>query len=137
MLDSDGGFTRDFLKPAVLWALKIVIAALFLIAGIAKLAGAPQLVAEFAQIGFGQWFRYLTALIEIAGALLLLWPAFAALGALLLVGINIGALLAQIFALHGDVVHPIVLGALTALLAWTHRRRAWRSFHRSIAPIDR
>ena len=128
MTGSDSDFTRRVLKPASLWAVKIIVALLFAIAGIAKLAGAPQLVAEFAQIGFGQWFRFLTAIIEIAGALLLLWPNSTAFGAVFLVGINAGALVAQIFFLHGDVIHPIVLGAIVVAIAWTHRNRIWDRF---------
>ena len=40
------------------WALKIVVALVFLAAGGSKLAGVEDMVAVFDQIGFGQWFRY-------------------------------------------------------------------------------
>ena len=120
---SSGSFARDFFKPALLAAVKIAVGILFLVAGIAKLAGAPELVAEFAQIGFGQWFRYLTAVIEITGAVLLLWPGLTVYGAMLLLGIDVGALLAQLFVLHGDFIHPLVLGAVAAGLIWINRNK--------------
>jgi putative oxidoreductase len=40
------------------WALKIIVAALFIAAASAKLAGVQQMVDEFNQIGLGQWFRF-------------------------------------------------------------------------------
>ena len=47
-----------------MWALKIVVAALFIAAAGAKLAGVQQMVDEFNQIGLGQWFRYFTGVTE-------------------------------------------------------------------------
>jgi hypothetical protein len=32
------------------------------------------MVDVFERVGFGQWFRYLIALLELGGAALLLWP---------------------------------------------------------------
>ena len=54
------------------WALKIVLAALFVAAAGAKLAGAQQMIDEFNQIGAGTWFRYFTAVTEIIAGVLLL-----------------------------------------------------------------
>jgi putative oxidoreductase len=109
-------------KTPALWALKIVLALLFLGAGGFKLSGAPAAVAEFGQIGLGQWFRYFTALCEIGGALLLLAPAFAGFGALLLTCVSIGAFFAQLLVLHQDVIHTIVLALILAAIAWTNRK---------------
>src|SRR5258708_39062694 len=63
--------------------LQGLLAAAFLAAGGAKLAGVPTLVQLFEQIGAGQWFRIVTGLVEVAGAVALLVPGFAALGAAL------------------------------------------------------
>ena len=104
-----------------LWVLKGLLALAFMAAALLKLSGNPKMVAEFGEIGFGQWFRYLTGAIEIAGAGLLLWPRTAFLGALILLGICAGALVAQIGPLHGDLIHVFVLGALLALAAWLSR----------------
>lgn len=40
-----------------LWVLQALLAAAFVAAGGAKLAGVPQMVALYEQIGVGQWFR--------------------------------------------------------------------------------
>ena len=109
------------LKTIGFWALKLVLAALFLFAGGAKLAGLPAMVEVFERVGFGQWFRYFTAALELSGAALLLWPATTAYGALLLTIVSIGAFLAQLLVLHEDVIHCIVLVVILAAIAWTHR----------------
>ena len=111
------------LRTIALWALKLVLAALFLFAGGAKLAGLPAMVEVFEHVGLGQWFRYFTGLLEVGGAALLLWPATTALGALLLTIVSIGAALAQIFVLHEDVIHAIVLAVPLAAIAWAHRNQ--------------
>src|SRR5260221_12787834 len=61
--------------------LQGLLAAAFLAAGGAKLAGVPTLVQLFDQIGAGQWLRIVTGLVEVAGAVALLGPGFARLGA--------------------------------------------------------
>lgn len=103
--------------------MKLVLAALFLFAGGAKLAGLPAMVEVFEHVGLGQWFRYFTGLLEVGGAALLLWPATTALGALLLTIVSIGAALAQLFVLREDVMHAIVLAVPLAAIAWAHRNQ--------------
>jgi hypothetical protein len=114
------------LKTIGLWALTCALAAIFLMAAGLKLSGHPKMVAEFGLIGFGQGFRIFTGLAEVAGALLLLWSRTAFLGALVLLAVCVGAFVAQVGPLHGDLVHVVVLAALLALAAWL-RRPAWLS----------
>src|SRR2546428_12491421 len=57
-----------------LWILQIAAAGMFLMVGFLKLSGDAQLVGLFEAIGLGQWFRYLTGALEVAGAVLLLVP---------------------------------------------------------------
>src|ERR1700732_5505790 len=64
------------------WALQGIIAAAFLAAGAAKLAGVPYMVELFGQIGLGQWFRVLTGVVEVTGAVALLVPGLGSIGAL-------------------------------------------------------
>jgi uncharacterized membrane protein YphA (DoxX/SURF4 family) len=101
--------------------LKIVLAVLFFAAAGAKLAGVKMMVAEFNLVGLGQWFRYLTAIIEITGAGLLLWPGRSAFGALILAGVCAGAFVAQVFAIHMDFIHTIILGMIFFAIAWVQR----------------
>src|SRR2546427_7044633 len=55
----------------VLWVLQVAAAGMFLMVGFLKLSGDSQLVGLFEAIGLGQWFRYLTGALEVAGAILL------------------------------------------------------------------
>jgi putative oxidoreductase len=112
-------------RPKVIgfWILKIAFGLLFIGAGCAKIYGPPAMVAEFDAVGLGQWFRYLTAALEIIGAVLLLTPKTTGFGALLLAGICGGAFFAQLFALHGDIIHPIVMGVILLAIAWTQRNQ--------------
>ena len=111
------------LKTIGFWALKLVLAVLFLFTGGAKLAGLPAMVEVFELVGFGQWFRYFTGALELSGAALLLWSATTVYGALLLAIVSIGAFLAQLLVLHEDVIHCIVLAVILAPIVWAHREQ--------------
>ena len=105
----------------VVWILRVVVAALFLFAGVMKLSGQPMMVAEFDTVGLGQWFRSFTGLLEVAGAVATLVPAVSALGAVLLLLVDAGAFVAQVAVLHMDWIHPIVIGAVIAALIYLQR----------------
>jgi uncharacterized membrane protein YphA (DoxX/SURF4 family) len=106
----------------VLWVLRCLAAAIFLSAGVMKLIGAPMLVAEFDLVGLGQWFRYFTGAVEIAGGVLVLIPSVSWLGAIVLLAVDGGALVAQITAIHMDWVHTVVIGAILGALLYLQRR---------------
>jgi uncharacterized membrane protein YphA (DoxX/SURF4 family) len=108
-------------KAIAFMVLKVILAIMFLAAAGAKLAGAKMMVAEFNMVGLGQWFRYFTAIMEISGAVLLLWPGRSAYGALLLACVCGGAFFAQVFAIHIDFVHTIILGGIFLAIAWVQR----------------
>ena len=105
------------------WALKIVAGLAFLAAGLSKLAGAEQMQQVFGDIGFGQWFRYVTGLIEVAGAALLFVPGLAIYGAGLLICTMIGAVLTHLFLIGGSALPALVLLAICAAIAWLHREQ--------------
>jgi putative oxidoreductase len=104
-----------------LWAAKGLAGAAFLAAGAAKLAGVSMMVATFDAIGVGQWFRYLTGLIEVGSAILLFIPGLQALGAGLLVCTMIGAILAHLTILGPSAIPALVLGLISAAILWAHR----------------
>ncbi len=103
------------------WTLQAIIAAAFVAAGAAKLAGVPFMVDLFAQIGLGQWFRVVTGVVEVVGAVALLVPGLASLGALWLGGTMVGAVATHVFVLHTSPVPAIVLGVLNALVVYLRR----------------
>lgn len=106
-----------------LWILQIGAAGMFLMVGILKLSGDPQLVALFDAIGLGQWFRYLTGSLEVLGAILLLIPRLSGLGALLLVGVMLGAVATHLFIVGGSPLMAIILLIVTGFIAWRRRQR--------------
>lgn len=112
---------RSRVAVGVLWTLQIISAAMFLLAGVSKLGGAPMMVQMFDVIGLGQWFRYLTGTIEVVSAVLLLIPSVAAYGAAALAVTMVGAILTHLFIVGGSPAIPIVLLASTATIAWARR----------------
>ena len=106
----------------VLWLLQIAAAGMFVMVGLSKLFGNEQMVGLFAAIGLGQWFRYLTGTLEVAGAILLLIPRTSGLGALLLVGVMIGAVMTHLFVIGGNPLMAIILLAITSFVAWERRQ---------------
>lgn len=108
-------------KSAALWTLKGLLAAVFLSAGGAKLAGAPMMVENFQHIGFGQWFRYLTGALEVIGAIVILLPRLAAFGGVLLSCIMAGAIATHLLLIGGSAVPAIILLALSVLVVIAHR----------------
>jgi len=96
------------------WVLQGLLAAAFLAAGGAKLAGVPMMVQIFDQIGMGQWFRIVTGLVEVAGAVALLVPGFAALGAAWLGATMFFAVLTHLFVLHTSAMPAVGIDSSSA-----------------------
>jgi putative oxidoreductase len=112
------------------WALQGLVAAAFLAAGSAKLAGIPFMVDLFQQIGLGQWFRVVTGAVEVAGAVALLIPGLASVGALWLGGTMVGAVATHLFVLHTSPVPAIVLGLLNTAILYLRRDELVALLHR-------
>jgi putative oxidoreductase len=106
-----------------LWAVQIALAGMFLLAGSSKLVGAAAMVALFDAIGIGQWFRYVTGLIEVGSAIALLVPSFAFFGALALVATMVGAIVTHLFVVGGSPAMPAILLLASAAVAWTRRHQ--------------
>ena len=108
-------------RRRVVWGVRILLALAFGAAGAAKLAGVPQMVQVFDAVGFGQWFRIVTGVVELAGAVLLLVPATGFFGGLLLLATMVGAVATHLVLIGGNPVPALVLGALSAFVAWQQR----------------
>ncbi len=104
-----------------LWTLQVLVALAFVAAGSGKLLGSPDMIALFDAVGIGQWFRYVTGSLEVLGARVLIVPGKAAFGAVLLACVMAGAVVAHLAVLHTAATAPLVLFALTALIAWGRR----------------
>lgn len=110
------------MKYAVL-GIKSVLTLAFIAAGGAKLMGVEMMVGTFEAIGIGQWFRYVTGIIEVGAAVLLWVRGREAIGAGLLVATMIGAVLAHLVVLGPSAVPAIILGVLAAVILWTHKQQ--------------
>ncbi|MGG1905279.1 DoxX family protein [Enterobacter ludwigii] len=103
------------------WGLRILAAAAFLAACGAKLTGVLMMVGIFEHIGIGQWFRVVTGLVEVLGAIAILVPTTAAFGGLLLATTMFFATLTHWFVIGGSPVPAVVLLVVTATVAWLDR----------------
>ena len=104
------------------WALRGAIAAAFVAFGIDKFRGA-EWPGLFQQIGLGQWFRYFTGVVEIAGGLLVLIPPAVTAGLWLLASTMAAAalILALVVGHPGYSLIPAVF-CLSLMLFWLNRR---------------
>ncbi|HSQ29145.1 MAG TPA: DoxX family protein [Gemmatimonadaceae bacterium] len=108
--------------------VELTLAGIFLLVGGAKLIGRPDMVALFQQIGFGQWFRYATGAVEVAGAALLLIPILSAASASLLGVVMIVATLVELFVLHRPPVAALACLSGHTYVAWARvsgRHHRW------------
>jgi len=102
--------------------VKVLLTLAFVAAGGAKLMGAPMMVETYEALGTGQWFRYVTGIIEIGGAALLWVPRRQWLGAALLGATMVGAVLAHLLVLGAASGLPaVVLGLFSAFVLWSYR----------------
>lgn len=101
--------------------LRALLTAAFVAAGFAKLSGVEMMVATYDAIGVGQWFRYVTGIIEVGGAVLLWLPGLQVVGAGLLGATMVGAVLTHVLILGPSAVPAIVLGLLNAAVLYVHR----------------
>ena len=101
--------------------LRLFLSIAFLGAGGAKLAGVEMMVMTFDQIGLGQGFRYLTGAIEVIGVILLWLPRRQVIGAAVLGGTMVGAVLTHWFILGPSAVPAIVLGLFCSAVLYICR----------------
>lgn len=102
----------------MIWAIQVLLAFVFAMAGLSKVFGDPAMVEMFAEIGIGQWFRYVVGVLEISGAAGVLVPRFSGLAALGLVCLMAGAALTNISVLGESPLLPILLLVASALVVW-------------------
>jgi uncharacterized membrane protein YphA (DoxX/SURF4 family) len=112
-----------------MWALRVVLGLVFLLVGTTKLTSTGNTVEYFAAIGWGQWFRYLTGLLDVLGAVLLFVPRWTCYGAFLLACSAGLAAVISFTVLRGNpdwggttlIAVPLVMTLLAVGLAWLTR----------------
>lgn len=111
------------MKTVLAWLLTILLAFLFIYVGMAKLISMPGMVQEFTQIGFGQWLRYVTGILEVSGGVGILIPGFRLWFALQIAVVMVGATITNIFILRIPALAAFnaVLMVLALIQAWLRR----------------
>jgi uncharacterized membrane protein YphA (DoxX/SURF4 family) len=79
-------------KTIAIYGVQAAMGLLALAAGYAKISGAEFLVQQFAMLGLGKGFLFVAGCIEIFAGLCLLMPRGGIVGAVLLVGVTVGAM---------------------------------------------
>ena len=103
---------------------RVLLTIAFVMAGGAKLAGAAAMVEMYDVIGVGQWFRYVTGIVEVGGAAMLWYKQTRILGALLLGATMLGAVIAHVLLLGPSTLPAIILGILTVIVIRSERQPA-------------
>ncbi len=101
--------------------LRAALTLAFLYFGLRKLGSFGTDVAIYQAIGFGQFPRYVTGSIEVAGAGLLWLRGWEALAGLLLLGTMIVGLSALLIWVGPPYWHMLVLMIGTGSVAWGYR----------------
>jgi len=66
--------TRGRQDVLISWILRLAVAGVFLSVGAGKFDADSHWVKLFNQIGLGDWFRYLTGILQVTGAVLVVVP---------------------------------------------------------------
>jgi hypothetical protein len=112
------------------WTLQLVVAAILAQTLFFKFTAAPESVYIFTTLGMEPWGRIGSGVAELLAVVLLLVPATAALGALVAVGVILGALGAHLTKLgievqgDGGLLFALALAVFVGGLAilWIRRR---------------
>jgi hypothetical protein len=85
------------------WILQLAVAGILLQTLFFKFTGAAESVWIFSTLGIEPWGRYASGIAELIASVLLLVPGFAALGALLALGVISGAIVSHLAFLGIEV----------------------------------
>ena len=114
---STRGETLLWVVQIIFTIFQILLALMFLMAAGFKLAGASMAVEQFEKIGLGQWFRYLTGVLELIGAIALASQKKSAFGAVLLIPVMIGAVITHGVVFKDSPVAPLIFLVLLSIVA--------------------
>jgi uncharacterized membrane protein YphA (DoxX/SURF4 family) len=120
MADRAGTASRAGVVNIVLWIAQTALAAYIIYSGYTLFSSSN--IPKFEEIGFGQWLRFVTGVLEIAGGIGLLIPLLSGLAALGLTLVMVGAVITELFLVaNGGAVLPLILLVLFAAVAYFRR----------------
>ena len=112
-------------KNVFAWALSILLTLAFLLAGVPKLLAVTSWIKKFTNWGYPRWSLALIGLLEVSGAILLLFPRFAVYGVALLIAIMLGAAYTLVANREGiSIVRPFIFLCFLIIVGWLRRSRA-------------
>jgi putative oxidoreductase len=109
-------------KKIALWIVSILLAALFLFAGLTKLLAPGQAKAMFVQVGYAAWFATFIGVCETLGGIGLLVPRLAGVAASGLSVVMVGAIYTVIARQHQPLQAMVPLVTLALLIAVGYAR---------------
>ena len=104
-------------KTHLIWTLTTLLALPMILAGGAKLAGVEALHQSFQLIGLPTWFGYFIGAAELAAGIALFLPRLAALAALGLIPIMLGATWFHLVYAIPSALPAIIFTLLSAYIA--------------------
>jgi uncharacterized membrane protein YphA (DoxX/SURF4 family) len=117
----------------VVWTLSVLLAGVFLIAGVPKLIGTGTIWLQAAAMrGFPEWLRVVVGIAEVAGAVALLIPRVSVYGAVSLALLMIPATITQKMSGEPGVYVPSALFFVLLFVAWRRDPAALRRGYRAI-----
>lgn len=105
------------------WVIRIGFAVLLGIAGSEKFQSQGSWVKIFQQIGWGDWFRYFTGVVELLGAALVLVPRTVTIGLALLASTMVGAAVVHVAVLKDGAVAAVPAVIAAAMVGFGALRR--------------
>ena len=109
-------------KTTAVWTLTILLVLFFINVSYRKFTGNEVTVAHFREWGYGSWLITFIAILELSGALLLLFPVTATSGALLLSLVLTGAtytlLSHQVLSTSYVTITALILCLILGYIRW-------------------
>lgn len=122
----------------LVWTLSLVLAGVFLVAGIPKITGTDAVGLQAASMqAFPGWLRVVVGAVEVAGAIGLVIPALAAYAALGLALLMVPASITQYMSGEPGLYVPVGLFVLLLVLAWRRDPAATAGLYRSVRDTPR
>ncbi len=123
------------------WVVSVLLAIVFLLAGVTKLFGVNIGYEAAAMHGFPDWIRIVTGVVEILGAVALLMRPVSAFAAIALALLMIPAYVTQRLSGQSGIIVPIIVFLALLFVAWGREpervRHSYRSFVEPPHPLLR
>lgn len=121
------------MRAFVAWVLSVLLALTFFSMGVEKLMDEPMMAGLFHLFGYPPWSMTLVGAVEIVGAVLVLIPRLAHVGAFLLGCVMVGALYSHLA--HGQAYMTPGPALLLAMAIALGALRHWGRVKPHVSPV--